>query len=199
MTTLANLRIKCRTSYLKIDPNAKVWDDNILDYFLNEWKRQIQSDLLYDLPENQATQDYVLTPWVKEYDLPDRFIKVIWVLNNWKELRPSDKKNCMWEWQGIPSDYYLYWKKIGFYPTPSGWTTITLLYSQELNEMSTPIGTELPVDYDDAIVLWATYLMLMSVEKIDKANMVRNQYNNKKDMLFQRYYNDEDLSFNVVR
>lgn len=199
MTTLANLRIKCRTSYLKIDPNAKVRDDNILDYFLNEWKRQIQSDLLYDLPENQATQDYVLIPWTKEYDLPDRFIKVIWVLNNWKELKLSNKQSCLWEWQGIPSDYYLYWWKIGFYPTPSTWATITLLYSQELNEMSTPIGTELPVDYDDAIVLWATYLMLLSVEKTEKANLVRNQYQNKKDMLFQRYFDDEDLSFNVAR
>ena len=199
MTTLANLRTKCRTSYLKIDPNAKVWDDNILDYFLNEWKRQIQSDMLYDIPENQATIDITLIPWTKEYDLPDRFVKMVAVMNNWKELKLSNKRDCMTEWAWIPSDYYLYWWKIGFYPTPSNSGTITLLFSQELNEMSLPIGTELPVDYDDAIVLWATYLMLMSVEKIDKANMVRNQYQNKKDMLFQRFYDDEDLSFNVQR
>lgn len=199
MTTLANLRTKCRTSYLKIDPNAKVRDDNVLDYFLNEWKRQIQSDMLYDIPENQATDNIALTRWTKEYDLPDGFVKMTAVFCNGNPLKLSNKSSCIWNWLWIPSEYYLYGWKIGLYPTPASDMVIELLYSRQLNEMSLPIWTELPVDYDDAIVLWATYLMLLSVEKTEKANLVRNQYQNKRDMLFQRLFDDDDLSFNVAR
>lgn len=198
-TTLPNLRIKCRTAYLKIDPNAKVWDDNMLDFYLNEWKRQVQYDTFFELPENQATEDYQLIKWVKEYDLPSRFIKTTWVLFNWKELKLSSKDKCMWNSEWMPNEYYLYGWKIGFYPTPSTSMTVNMLYCHELNEMSMVIWTELPTDYDDVIVLYATYLMLMSVEKIDKANMVRNQYQNKRDTLFMRFFDDENLSFNVQR
>ena len=36
MSSLLDLRTDLRTTYLKIDPNGKVWDDNTLDYFLNQ-------------------------------------------------------------------------------------------------------------------------------------------------------------------
>lgn len=198
-TTLQNLRIKCRTAYLKIDPNAKVRDDNMLDFYLNEWKRQVQNDAFFDLPENQA--EYVITTqaWVKEYDLPDRFRKLETIAINGEKLRLSSKSKCMWKWLWVPSEYYLYNNKVWLYPTPKWELEVEMLYSQELNEMDNAIWTELPVDYDDLIVLYATYLMLISVEKTEKANMVRNQYNNQRDVLFARFYDDENLTFNIMR
>lgn len=198
-TTLQNLRIKCRTAYLKIDPNAKVRDDNMLDFYLNEWKRQVQNDAFFDLPENQA--EYVITTqaWVKEYDLPDRFRKLETIAINGEKLRLSSKSKCMWKWLWVPSEYYLYNNKVWLYPIPKWEFEVEMLYSQELNEMDNAIWTELPVDYDDLIVLYATYLMLISVEKTEKANMVRNQYNNQRDVLFARFYDDENLTFNIMR
>lgn len=35
MSTLTDLRSNTRTTYLKIDPNAKVWDNATLDYYIN--------------------------------------------------------------------------------------------------------------------------------------------------------------------
>lgn len=198
-TTLVNLRVKCRTAYLKIDPNAKVRDDNMLDFYLNEWKRQVQNDAFFELPENQD-ETVITTEWgTQEYDLPTNFRKMESVFINWHQLRLSNKSKCMWNSQWIPSEYYLFGNKIGFYPIPSKPIDVDLVFSKELNEMDLVIWTELPVDYDDVIVLYATYLMLMSVEKIDKANMVWNQYNNKRDILFQRFYDDNNLSFNIER
>lgn len=198
-TTLPNLRIKCRTSYLKIDPNAKVRDDNMLDFYLNEWKRQVQNDAFFDLPENQDATTITLIPWTQEYALPTNFRKMESVTMDWYQLKLTNKSNCMWKNEWIPNEYYLFNNKIGFYPIPNKAKDIDLVFSKELNEMDQVIWTELPVDYDDVIVLYATYLMLMSVEKTDKANMVRNQYNNKRDILFQRFYDDENLTFNIER
>lgn len=198
-TTLQNLRIKCRTAYLKIDPNAKVRDDNMLDFYLNEWKRQVQNDAFFDLPENQDTTTLTLIPWTQEYDLPLNFRKMESVTMWCYQLKLTNKSKAMWKNTGVPSEYYLFGNKIGFYPIPSTAVNVDLVFCKELNEMNLVIWTELPVDYDDVIVLYATYLMLMSVEKIDKANMVRNQYNNKRDILFQRFYDDENLTFNIER
>ncbi len=198
-TTLVNLRVKCRTAYLKIDPNAKVRDDNMLDFYLNEWKRQVQNDAFFDLPENQDETTISLIWGTQEYDLPTNFRKMESVTMDGRQLKLSNKSKCMWSNEWIPSEYYLFGNKIGLYPIPNISKDIDLVYSKELNEMDLVIGTELPVDYDDLIVLYATYLMLMSVEKIDKANMVRNQYNNKRDTLFQRFYDDENLTFNLER
>lgn len=36
MSTLAELRARTRQQYTKIDPNGKIRDDNILDFFVNE-------------------------------------------------------------------------------------------------------------------------------------------------------------------
>lgn len=198
-TTLQNLRIKCRTAYLKIDPNAKVRDDNMLDFYLNEWKRQVQNDAFFDLPENQDATTITLIPWTQEYDLPLNFRKMESVSMDGYQLKLTSKANSMWKNAWVPNEYYLYWNKIGFYPIPNTAKEVDLVFGKELNEMDLVIWTELPVDYDDVIVLYATYLMLMSVEKIDKANMVRNQYNNKRDILFQRFYDDENLTFNIMR
>ena len=61
MSTLVELRGRARQEYTKIDPNGKIWDNNILDIFVNESYTKFQRATNYDLQENEETYTLPIT------------------------------------------------------------------------------------------------------------------------------------------
>jgi len=202
MNTLIELRVLVRTTYSKIDPHSKIWDDNTLDYYINEAYRKIQRDVWYDIPECQSSIDITTISGTTEYSKPTDLQKVIGFFQDWYKLtritkeysirsRPTDSRPC---------SYFMYWWKIWFYPTPNNSYTINLIYNRTLPKITSTVWSELPTDYDDAIASYACYLMMISVEKQAKANMALSLYMERINELYGQFINDDYwISFGIQR
>lgn len=201
-SSLVELRVLVRTTYSKIDPNAKVRDNNVVDNYINEAYRKIQRDVWYDIPECQSSVDITTTSGTTEYTRPNDLQKVMGFFQDWYELtritkeyfarsRASESKPC---------SYYLYGWKIWFYPTPDSSYTINLIYNKSLPKITDTVGSELPIEYDDAIASYACYLMMISVEKQARANMALSLYMERINELYWQYINDDYwISFGTQR
>lgn len=202
MSSLATIRSNIRTTYLKIDPNAKVWSDGTVDYFSNIAYWQVQSDFWYSIPECEASTTITTIAATQEYDKPSDFARVSGLFQDNFKLTPTSKQNTMINaaQQSKPASYYLYWSKIGLYPTPDTTYTISMLYCRVLPSLSESQDSELPTDMEDLVVLWACYLMFLSVEKEAKARLILNQYMSAKDSLFWKYmYDDDSMTYSIPR
>jgi len=198
MSTLTDLRSNTRTTYLKIDPNAKVWDNATLDYYINRWHERVQQDFGYDIPECETSTTISTVWWTTEYNKPTDFVRVVGLFQESYALWRISKQQFLTNrsTQSKPSNYYMYGDKIGLYPTPDNVYSIDLLYKKKLPEITTSVDCELNDGMEDLMILWACYLMFLSVEKADKATMCLSQYTLAKDALFaQELYDDEQLTF----
>jgi len=75
-----------------------------------------------------------------------------------------------------------------------------MLYNKKLPELTNTHDSMLSVEYDDLVVLWACYLMFISVEKQAKATMCLGQYSVNKDSIFTQVMNDDDsITFSTQR
>jgi len=74
------------------------------------------------------------------------------------------------------------------------------LYNRKLPKITDAQDSELPEQYDELINLYATYLMLISVEKQQKAVACLAQYTSAKDSLFGAVmYDDDNITFGQQR
>ena len=202
MSDITNLRSRTRTTYVKIDPNAKVRDDNTLDFFINEWYKKIQRDMNFEIPECQWETTLATQGWVNEYDKPADFQKLVGLFQDWLMLGTTTKQKFLINRasQSKPSHYYLYGSKIWLYPTPDNSYSITFLYNKFLPTLTNSQPSILSDDYDEAIALYACYLMMLSVEKQAKAGMVLAQYKECTNGLFGQNLNDDDWArFSIER
>ena len=199
MSTLINLRTLVRNTYLKIDPNAKIWDNNVLDYYINRWYSKVQKDFDFEIQECQTKVTIPTIWWVEEYDKPSVLVRITGFFNNQTKLSKTNKQDIM----RISSDnsepikYYQYWDKIGFFPIPDTTYNLELLYNKKLPKITSTVWSLLDDDMNDLLVLWSCYLMFLSVEKSDKANMCLNQYTIAKDWMFGEKFYDDDFTFGI--
>lgn len=102
--------------------------------------------------------------------------------------------------ESLPSSYYMYGDKIGLYPTPDAVYSLDLLYAKKLPKLTSVVDSELGEDMEDLVVLWACYLMFLSVEKQTKAGLMLTQYTIAKDALFgEKMYDDDNIRFGIER
>lgn len=201
ISTLVDLRGRARQEYTKIDPNGKIWDNNILDIFVNESYTKIQRACNYDLQENENTYTLPITG-ASEYSLPTDFVRLEDIKANGGGLLKKSKQyvNGLVAVSSTPQYYYLFKNKIGFYPAPTGTDTIEMIYKKKLPKITDTQDSELPDDYDEVIGLYACYLMCLSVEKVQKAQIVLAQYIKLESELFAMgINNDENISFWLER
>jgi hypothetical protein len=203
MSSLVNLRTRTRTTYMKIDPNAKVRDNPTLDFFINEAYNKVQRKGNYQRKECEqfATLDIDGSTM---YDMPDDFVRVeddgmlVSTMTIGKTTRNQVlrlKSNT-----GTPTAYYIYDGKIGFYPVADAGLDIQMIYRKKLPKITDAQDSILPEDYDEAICLYASYLAMLSVEKQAKANMLMLQFNDCINGLFgMDMYDDESLTFSSQR
>lgn len=200
MSTLADLQTNTRTTYLKIDPNAKVWDNTVLEYYINRWYERVQQDFGYDIPECEDSITITTVWWTQEYSKPTDFVRIVGLFQDWYTLTRTTKQQVLINQasETKPSSYYVYGNNIGLYPTPDNVYSIDMLYKRKLPTITLSVDSELNPGMEDLMILWACYLMFLSVEKSDKASMCLQQYTIAKDALFaQELYDDEQLVFGI--
>lgn len=198
VTTLQDLRLLTRSTYLKIDPNAKVWSDDTLDVFINQAYHKVQSDMSFEWPEYETSVEITTVAWTETYTKPSDFVRLIWLYDDTYNLTKTSKQQTMIvrATESKPSSYYLYGSSIGFYPVPDNAYTIDLLYYRQLPFLTSSQGSGLPYEYNQVIALYATYLMLISVEKQPKAIACLAEYTNIMNWLFAKdMYDDDNIRF----
>lgn len=202
MSSITDLRVRTRTTYTKIDPNAKVRDNPTLDFFINSAYEKVQEDMQFDIPECQWNTTITTVSGAQEYDKPTDMVRVNNIFESSYNMTPISKSDSMRlrAEQSNPSSYYLYGSKIGVYPTPDNTYTLDILYSKYLPKITDTQESLLPADYDEAIALYASYLAMLSVEKQAKANILLSQYTTKSNGLFGRHlYDDSNITFGIQR
>lgn len=202
MSSLSDIRTNTRTTYLKIDPNAKVWDNNTLDYFINRWYTKVQNDFKFDIPECQTSTILTTTNGVVEYDTPADLVRITGFFDWTYSLSRITKQDTLnnRSTQTKPRSYYTYNNKIWLFPTPDSTYTLDLLYNKKLPKLTSTEDSVIDEDMEDLVVLHACYLLFISVEKNDKATMCANQYNSARDsMIWEKLYNDDNISYPIGR
>ena len=134
MSTLSEIRSNIRTTYLKIDPNAKIWDNTTLDYMANRAYSKVQEDFKFEIEECQTSTTISTIAGQTEYDKPSDLRTITGFFDDSYDLKRITKQDFLMNrsTQSKPSNYYLYWTKIGLYPTPDSTYTLDLLYNKKL-------------------------------------------------------------------
>ena len=198
MSTLTSLRSTARDLFIKIDPNAKVRSNDVIDSLINMGYVQVQTDGNNERREQQTESTFSTVVGQQTYSLSTyapSFLKITAVIYNetplnkiFREdiLRSSSVTNS-----GSPIGYYIYGANIGLYPIPSAVDTVTALYCKSLPTITTSQDSLLPSDFDRAICEYAAYMACNSVEKTDKARMFLWDYTLAMSMLSSRYKMDD--------
>jgi len=194
MSSLIELRSITRSLYLKIDPNGKIWSDQILDWYINRAYTQIQKDGGNKRREQQEDWTITTVAWVQNYLYPSNFLKITGIVNGTLELYKTYKEDILKNWlitnTGNPSAYYIYGANIWLFPIPTWTSTIAYTYNKRLPKITESQDSLFPEDFDDAIWLYATYLWCISVEKWDKASQMYSEYQNTLSTLLFTYQVD---------
>jgi hypothetical protein len=169
---------------------------------LNRGYTKVQDDFQYSIPECEASTT-ITTVWgTQEYNKPSDLVRVTGFFDNTFSLERITKQRALQHDSSNtkPSSYYLYGDKIWLYPTPDSTYPLTFLYAKRLPEITSAVDSVLSKDMEDLMILWACYLMLMSVEKQQKATMCLTQYTSSKDsQLWNSLYDDDSITFGTQR
>lgn len=200
MTSLVDLQVDLRADYLK-DPNAKIWNNSMVDRALNKGYQQVQKDLTYWERSEMDDTTFSTVSGTQLYDLPDDFQRVRLVRYNGQKCFPKDiislkAENSSLTATGSPYRYYIYGDSIGFYPIPNSSWTIDLEYFKTLPTLTSSQASELPTDFDDAIMAYAAMRLMRGVGKNDMVQSFREQYEDQLNTLRLKYlYDDQNMSF----
>lgn len=189
MSTLAQLRAQV-TDEIQNDPSLRVSSSTLIDKNLNLALLRIQSETQYGLGENLDI--FTTSSGEQEVDLPSDFVRVA-DPNGVKSgtgtpITPIEYSQLLGMFaltgqnsvSGTPLYYYIRnvdgtWR-IGFYPIPQG-STITVPYNKKLPEMTSSVDSPLSSDFDEPLVLYATYATLRRIKG----------YEEKADRYFKLY------------
>lgn len=188
-TTLNELVSQVRDES-KIDPTGSISSDSLIKRNLNRALRKIQERVSYDLPQNAAVVTINTSAGVREYTLPSDFKKMAEPQSvkygDSSSIYPGDYNALLGNFNldntsSGPTQYYIRYDGtdwvIGFYPTPDDAKVVTVPYLKALPEMTDSQDSPLPVDYDEVLVLWATYATLRRIPGYEnQANAMYDQY-----------------------
>lgn len=198
MSTLTSLRSTARDLFIKIDPNAKVRSNDVIDSLINMGYVQVQTDGNNERREQQTEATFSTVVGQQTYSLSTNapsFLKITAVIYNQTPLskiyredifRTNNTTNS-----GTPMWYYIYGANVWLYPIPSAVDTVTLLYCKSLPTITSVVDSILPSDFDRAICEYAAYMACNSVEKTDKARMFLWDYTLAMSTLLSRYKMDD--------
>ena len=166
MSSLTSLISKSRANVIKIDPQARVFSDAELTTFINESQNILSTDFSDDIPEQQKKVTWSIIAWQQEYVL-DTVFSLYKKINHvsMDECDISEISDGIWD----ASRYCIYGTTIYTDTIPSSSKSVTVFYSAALPEITSSVNCTLPTKYDLALVYYASYLALMSIEKTEKA------------------------------
>jgi len=203
MSTLASL-ITLTREYIKIDPNARVFSDTTLTNFISRAYFQLQKDGSHRWRECVADTNIATVAGQQDYALPADFLKADLVRYNNQWLSTTDKRKINIiqgnNTTGTPNAYYIYGANLGMYPTPNTTGTIAFSYFKRLPTITASVDSLFPVDFDDGIALYASYIAFKSVNKMDMAAASLSDYGAVLGTLLASYiYDDTSVWFSYQR
>lgn len=196
MTALVDLRTKLRTEYIRIDPNGKIWSNDVLDWYINRAYTKIQKDWWYKWNANIEDATTTTIGGTQEYWLPSDYIALNLVRYQNQYLTKTDRITLKMENQnnpmvsGTPYQYYLYGGNIGFYPIPSTAMTIDLEYLKKLPKITTSQDSLFPEEFDDAICAYAKYVAFLGNNKPEAMNSLEDYNMLRDDLMLSYIYQD---------
>lgn len=207
MSTRAKLRSDLRTE-LKIDPNGKIWSDDVLNWYINSAYFQVQKDGNFDWRENMNGNTVFPTViGTQEYSLPTDFIRTVLIRFDGTELWKTDKTTLKRELQtfqnGSPSRYYIYWANIWFDVIPDKVRNIDFDYKKRLASLTADIDEiAFSDEFDSVIVKYAAFLAWWSPRGNASTSVQKKQeYDLMLNTLLNAYIFDDvnDLTFTTSR
>lgn len=211
-------------SYILSDIQTKVrqrvrdtgYDTTEITNYLNDTQNDIFNE--YRLPFMEATQDYTLTIGVADITdgdgLPANFVLPIDMLLTTggmeKIILPSDVReidNSHPDYEdsgsfgtGAPVNWYKYAQTIKVYPEPDQAYTVTLRYIKKPTLLSSGSDVpSLPSEFEEALVLGASYRVLQVKDNFDQAAIYQNKYDELLDKLVMRYSRNQTGIPNIMR
>lgn len=183
MSTLAAIVTKLR-DYMKSDPNDAVWSTSAKNAAVNTGYFQVQKDGNFKWPENEATTTFNLAAGTQEYALStyiSDFIRndLVQFTDTAGEIYPTTKaqqlRNSL-SGNARPTNYYIFNAKLGFYPAPDAAYTVRLLYRKRLPTLTDVVNSSFPVDFDDAVAMYAAYKIWSTTKNQAKAAQALEDY-----------------------
>lgn len=198
MTTLSGLRSRTRTE-LKIDPNGRVWSDNVLNQNINQAVKQIQQDGDYNWFFNDNVYSVPTVVSTATYAMPSNYVRLELGSIKWNNnpLDPRDYRTLFRDFdltqEGTPGWYYLRGTNVGLYPIPNAVQTLTYLYRGSLTSMSADTDDSgMPDTFDEAICAYAEFLCWMDVKDREAQERAFEKYNVTMEGLNAQYLGRRD-------
>jgi len=191
-STLATLVSKFNTE-MRTNPNQGVWSQEISEQLINSAYKHVQADGTYQWEE--CSEDTTLSP-AQEITLPTDFVRLELVKAGDTVLATSNKvdmvaANTVFTDVGKPSAYYTRGGVIGFDKTPN--ISIEIYYRKKLADLSSTQDSELPEQFDDAIVKYAAYLGWSQIRRNDEEAAIKlNSY----EIVSQELFSNQDELIN---
>lgn len=185
--------------YLR-DPNYRIWNQNAQTRAIQKWYTQVQSDLGREAPENESNQSITAVIWTQSYTLATDFVRIKLVRFNGDVLRETSQKAIKMQYetmqQWTPDSYYMYGGQLLVHPIPNVAGTIDVDYYASAPLIAVWTDSTLPVDFNDAICLFATYKLFSWVNKLDQSKVMKDDYDKEILKLRVKYWlNDENIAW----
>lgn len=172
--------------------------------FINDTQRDVFNE--YSLPLMQTTQTYTLATGVSDITngsgLPSNFTQAIDVLittagresllqyKDYQEidLIYPDATDTTAYSNNLPRYWYKFGNTIRVFPSPDQDYAATLLYLKEPTALSADADVpEIPSEFEELLVLGATYRVFQTKDNYDKAGIIENKYTELLQKLVARY------------
>lgn len=195
MATRLTYRSRLRRE-LKIDPNARIWNDTTLNDNIQQALYQIQQDGNFDWPFNDGSYSTSTVIGTSTYALPSTFsrIELGTVKYNGGVLTPVDYRwlvstNSSLAVNGTPTYYYLRGNNIGLFPRPSAVQTLEFLHRAKLEAFADDTTDNgIPDEFTEAVAQYAAYLSWSDMEgRNDKAIENLQNYKQVMEGLFDQF------------
>ena len=188
--------------------------EEIVNY-INDTQNDIFNE--YRLPFMEATQAYTLNIGTADItngsDLPTNFVSPILLLLTtngyekrlqFRDVREMDELHPDYEASstpnGTPTDAYKYGETIKVYPEPDQAYTVTLRYYKKPTVLSADADVpELPSEFEEMLVLGASYRILQVKDNYDQAGILQNKYDELLDKLVAKYSRNQTGMPTIMR
>lgn len=180
------------------------YSPTIIRNFINDTQNDVFNE--YRLRFMETTQDYTLAAGVSDITngsgLPTNFVQAIDVTltssglekilpyKNVKEIDFTypDPTDTTVNPSNIPNYWYLYGNTIRLYPAPNAAYTATLRYYKRPTELDEDADVpEIPTEFQELLVLGASYRILQTKDNYDQAAVLENKYMELLQKMASRY------------
>lgn len=161
--------------------------------YINDTQNDVYNE--YRLPFMQTTQNYTLTANVSDITngvgLPDNYVQALDLIltTNGREKTLEyvdvrtidgfypDADDTTRNPANVPNKWYFYGETIKVFPVPNAAYTITLRYYKKPTELSSDADVpEIPSEFQELLIVGATYRVLQVKDNYDQAGVLQNKY-----------------------